>query len=109
MRVADLLEILQITKQSLARVLRELIKEDYILQRSGQSDRRERLLYATPRGYALARRLSEPQLAKMREVLSGLGEERSVAAAKFLENMNTGAGRLPATGRARDGADNELG
>src|SRR5665811_543959 len=64
MRVADLLEILQITKQSLARVLRELIKEGYVAQRSGKVDRRERLLYVTERGGALADRLAAPQLLK---------------------------------------------
>lgn len=96
MRVADLLEILQITKQSLARVLRELIKEGFILQRLGKSDRRERLLYVTPKGHTLMRRLAAPQLAKMRQVLKGLGEDRSAAVAKFLEDMISGTGRSPA-------------
>lgn len=105
MRVADLLEILQITKQSLARVLRELIKEGYIHQRSGEEDRRERLLFVTPRGRALAAQLAEPQVKKMREVLNALGEDRSLAAAKFLEDMISGAGRLPSMRRDReDGA-----
>src|SRR6201988_2215823 len=44
MKVAELLEILRITKQSLARVLRQLIREGYILQREGANDRRQRLL-----------------------------------------------------------------
>jgi DNA-binding MarR family transcriptional regulator len=101
MRVAGLLEILQITKQSLARVLRDLIKEGYIEQRSGKADRRERLLYLTPRGRALARRLAEPQIAKMREALSRIGEEERPAVAEFLEGMISGAGRLPAMKRRR--------
>jgi DNA-binding MarR family transcriptional regulator len=102
MRVADLLEILQITKQSLARVLRELIKEGYIMQRSGKSDRRERLLYVTPRGHTLMRHLAEPQLTKMRQVLKGLGEDRSVAVAKFLEDMASGTGRIPTMQRFQE-------
>jgi DNA-binding MarR family transcriptional regulator len=101
MRVADLLEILQITKQSLARVLRELIKEGYIHQRSGEADRRERLLFVTPRGRELAGQLAAPQVKKMRDVLNALGEDRSLAAAKFLEDMISGAGRLPAMRRGR--------
>ena len=52
LRVADLLEILKITKQSLARVLKQLIEEGFIEQRSGPVDRRERLLYTTAQGAA---------------------------------------------------------
>jgi DNA-binding MarR family transcriptional regulator len=87
MRVADLLEILQITKQSLARVLRELIKEDYIAQHSGESDRRARLLYATERGVALARRLAAPQLEKLGAALSASGRDGNLAVAHFLNAM----------------------
>ena len=53
--VADLLDILKITKQSLGRVLKELVDSGYIEQRTGPQDRRQRLLYATPSGQALAR------------------------------------------------------
>src|SRR5437868_1201359 len=49
MKVAELLDILKITKQSLARVLRQLIQEGYILQREGAKDRRQRLFYVTPK------------------------------------------------------------
>ena len=45
LRVADLLDILNITKQSLSRVLKQLIDQGYIVQKAGASDRRERLLY----------------------------------------------------------------
>ena len=43
--VADLLDILKITKQSLARVLKELVDSGFIEQRTGLEDRRQRLLY----------------------------------------------------------------
>lgn len=95
MRVADLLEILRITKQSLARVLRELIKEGYVTQRSGKADRRERLLYATEQGGALADRLAAPQLLKIGETLGPLGAEGRAAVARFLASMMAGTGRLP--------------
>src|SRR5215207_5355078 len=52
--VADLLDILKITKQSLGRVLKELIEAGFIEQRTGLEDRRQRLLYATPDGQALS-------------------------------------------------------
>jgi DNA-binding MarR family transcriptional regulator len=95
MRVADLLEILRITKQSLARVLRELIKEGYVAQRSGKADRRERLLYVTEQGGALADRLAAPQLSKIGETLGPLGAEGRAAVARFLASMMAGTGRLP--------------
>ncbi len=61
MTVGELLAILKITKQSLARVLGQLIREGYIVQRPGATDRRERRLHLTASGQALERRLSEPQ------------------------------------------------
>ena len=50
LRVADLLEILKITKQSLARVLKQLVDEGWIAQKTGEEDRRERLLRVTDKG-----------------------------------------------------------
>src|SRR5688500_10647038 len=50
LRVADLLEILKITKQSLARVLKDLVDQGWILQKAGDRDRRQRLLHATEKG-----------------------------------------------------------
>lgn len=94
MRVADLLDILRITKQSLARVLRELIKEGYVAQHSGTSDRRERLLYVTDSGGALAERLAAPQIEKMRAALGPLGRDGD-AVRRFLDAMIGDADRTP--------------
>ena len=44
MKVADLLDVLKITKQSLGRVLKQLVDEGYVLQKEGENDRRQRLL-----------------------------------------------------------------
>jgi len=104
MRVADLLEILQITKQSLARVLRELVREGYVRQLSGESDRRERLLYATDKGNALAGRLTELQMVKMQKALAALGPQGAVAVADFFQRMAPDASQL-ALRRSRPGAD----
>src|SRR5438876_11782872 len=58
MKVADLLDLLRITKQSLGRVLRELVDQGYVVQKAGESDRRQRLLHVTAKGEALAMRLA---------------------------------------------------
>jgi len=61
--VSELLAILRITKQSLSRVLSQLLREDFVRQAPGARDRRQRLLELTPAGAALERRLSESQRA----------------------------------------------
>src|SRR6201997_3852660 len=58
MKVADLLDVLKITKQSLGRVLKTLIDEGYVIQKEGAQDRRQRLLYATPKGEMLSLKLA---------------------------------------------------
>lgn len=69
MTVAQLLDILRITKQSLSRVLKELIGQGYIYQKEGESDRRQRLLYLTKAGEELSQRLMAPQIARIRRAL----------------------------------------
>src|SRR5689334_228875 len=64
-KVANLLDILKITKQSLGRVLKQLIDEGYIVQKEGESDRRQRLLFATPKGEALALKLAGLQTRRI--------------------------------------------
>jgi len=63
--VGDLLTILRITKQSLARVLSALIEQGYVVQTPGRSDRRQRLLSLTYAGAALERRLFERQRERL--------------------------------------------
>ncbi len=61
MSVTDLLCILRITKQSLSRVLGQLVRQGFIQQRPGSRDRRQRLLELTEKGVELERQLSENQ------------------------------------------------
>jgi len=61
MTVSDLLGILRITKQSLSRVLSQLVRQGFIVQRPGRRDRRQRLLELTQKGIELERQLSENQ------------------------------------------------
>lgn len=63
--VSDLLGILRITKQSLARVLSVLMEQGYVAQSPGRADRRQRLLTLTPSGQALERRLFERQKERL--------------------------------------------
>ena len=63
--VSDLLSILRITKQSLARVLTTLIEQGYVAQTPGRADRRQRLLTLTASGQALERRLFERQRERL--------------------------------------------
>ena len=63
--VSDLLCILRITKQSLARVLNVLMEQGYVAQASGRADRRQRLLTLTAAGAALERRLFERQRERL--------------------------------------------
>jgi len=73
--VGALLGILRITKQSLARVLRQLVREGFIEQRPGVRDRRQRLLYLTEAGVALERRLTAPQRARFARAYRAAGAQ----------------------------------
>ena len=59
--VSELLGILRITKQSLSRVLGQLVREGFIEQRHGVRDRRQRLLHLTDKGVALENQLTATQ------------------------------------------------
>jgi DNA-binding MarR family transcriptional regulator len=65
MTVGELLSILRITKQSLARVLTVLVEKGYVAQSRGRSDGRQRLLTLTEEGQALERRLFERQRERL--------------------------------------------
>lgn len=87
MRVADLLDVLKITKQSLGRVLRELVDNGYIVQRAGPADRRQRLLYTTPKGEALALELALLQTRRFARALNECGPGARAEACRFLVAM----------------------
>ncbi len=89
LRVADLLEILKITKQSLARVLKQLVEEDFIVQQAGRSDRRERRLFTTQKGSQLARDLATPQLNRIGAAIADLDKDKRDAVTNFLYSMIT--------------------
>lgn len=87
MRVADLLEILQITKQSLGRVLRELVDEGFVESRAGETDRRQRLLYPTPKAERLARGFVGIQSKRIARALDACGPGAQETVQRFLITM----------------------
>src|SRR5215469_13580962 len=87
MKVAELLDVLKITKQSLGRVLKLLIDKGYVVQKEGANDRRQRLLYVSPAGEALAVKLAGLQTARIARVLGELGPGAREAARRFLAGM----------------------
>jgi len=95
LRVADLLEILKITKQSLAPVLKQLIDAGWIVQQTGIADRRERRLRATARGSVLARRLDQLQAARVSGALAACGRGNEDALRRFLFTMISAEERGP--------------
>jgi DNA-binding MarR family transcriptional regulator len=87
MKVADLLDILNITKQSLGRVLKQMVDQGYVVQKEGARDRRQRLLYVTPKGEALALKLAGLQTARITRAFAELGPGAHDAARRFLTAM----------------------
>ncbi|MGE0743762.1 MAG: MarR family winged helix-turn-helix transcriptional regulator [Rhodospirillales bacterium] len=75
MTVSELLGILKITKQSLSRVLGQLVEQGFIVQCPGPRDRRQRLLALTEKGAEMERRLSEPQRARIANAYREAGAE----------------------------------
>ena len=85
--IAELLEILQITKQSLNRVLKELIAESFIEARAGAQDRRHRQLHTTAKGARLAKELAGLQTRRFSRAMDALGEGGRDRAIAFLLAM----------------------
>lgn len=85
--VAELLDVLQITKQSLARVLKQLIDSGFVIQVQGPKDRRQRELYPTRNGRALALRLATPQSRRILEALRATAGDDRAAIETFLKAM----------------------
>lgn len=87
LKVAELLDILQITKQSLARVLKQLVDEGFIIQKAGNEDRRERRLYLSAKGARLTDKLTQIQAKRIEGALAELGQGADAVARNFLFAM----------------------
>src|SRR4030088_1432374 len=87
LKVADLLDVLRITKQSLGRVLKQLLDEGYIVQKTGNNDRRQRLLFATAKGEALVGKLAGLQTDRINRALRDFGPDGANIVRQFLRAM----------------------
>ena len=87
LKVADLLDVLRITKQSLGRVLKQLLDEGYIVQKAGDSDKRQRLLFATAKGESLVAKLAGLQTDRITRALDGIGPSGAEGIKQFLLGM----------------------
>jgi len=77
--VSDLLSLLGVTKQSLARVLADLIAERHVAQTPGTVDRRRRHLYLTESGQILEARLTGRQRARLGQAFAAGGPDAAEA------------------------------
>lgn len=73
--VSGLLKLLRITKQSLSRVLGQLVDEGYILQKTGAEDRRQRLLYLTDKGQEFEKQLFDTQRNRVADAYKTAGPD----------------------------------
>ncbi len=87
MSVAALLETLGITKQSLARVLKQLIDAGYVRQTTGPEDRRQRRLFLSEKGESLRQELLAPQMERIEKAFSGLDGKARRCVKDFLSRM----------------------
>ncbi len=71
--IKELLAILQITKQSLSRVLNQLVREKYIILSTGD-DKRTKKLTLSNKGLELEKKLSEIQINKICNVIKKFDE-----------------------------------
>jgi DNA-binding MarR family transcriptional regulator len=87
-------------------VLKQLVDEGYVLQKEGAQDRRQRLLYVTPKGEALALKLALLQTERIARAFAELGSGAHAAARRFLLAMidsDERAGILRLIGRTENG------
>jgi DNA-binding MarR family transcriptional regulator len=99
--IAALLDILGITKQSLARVLKDLIDNGFIAQQSGREDRRQRLLHVTVKGQELSAELAARQSLRIARALEPIPPEQWGAVRAFLTGLIDPGARPEAAGLAR--------
>ncbi len=85
--IAELLDILKITKQSLNRVLKELLDQNFVEAHAGVADRRQRHLYATAEGRKLALDLAHLQSRRFARVLEAAPDGARQDAIRFLLAM----------------------
>lgn len=84
--IKELLKVLKITKQSLSRVLNQLLKEGYVTISPGL-DKRTKTLILTDKGYNLENKLSLIQTNKIKTTLGNFDENAINSFKKILFEM----------------------
>ena len=107
--VSELLSILKITKQSLSRVLSQLVREGFITQTAGKLDRRQRLLNLTQKGIDLERKLSQSQRERIARAYREAGAEAVEGYRKVLLGMINAEDRQKVLDRSFTAADRPAG
>ena len=87
MVVAELLEILRITKQRLGPVLRQLIDGGLLVQTTNEEDRRQRQLFPTQKGRNLSIELTHMQTRRIKRALQALPNSERDTIKAFLFGM----------------------
>jgi DNA-binding MarR family transcriptional regulator len=85
--IAELLGILKITKQSLNRVLKDLLDQNYVVTRPGETDRRQRRLFLTEEGEILALKMARLHSKRFERVFAQLPDGARAKAREFLLAM----------------------
>lgn len=85
--VTDLLRLLGITKQSLGRVLTDLIERGLVESRAGRNDRRQKLLRLTDEGRTLEAALFEAMRARLSTAYARAGQESVTGFWRVLEGL----------------------
>ena len=101
--VGHLLSILKVTKQSISRVLKDLLEKGYVEQKSGARDRRERLLWLTESGQKLERELTDRQAQRFARAYRETGAEAVEGFRKVLLGLLDPAERLVVDKQVRGG------
>jgi DNA-binding MarR family transcriptional regulator len=101
--VGHLLAILKVTKQSISRVLKDLLEQQYVEQKSGPRDRRERRLWLTDKGQVLERELTDRQSQRFARAYRETGAESVEGFRKVLLGLLDPAERIEVDRRIRGG------
>ena len=91
--VSELLNILVVTKQSLSRVLGQLIRDGFIVRRHSEQDQRKRLLELSNKGKALENALVEKQRLRIAKAYQKAGAEAVEGFRQVLLNIMDDKGR----------------
>ncbi|CAI8442425.1 MAG: Uncharacterised protein [SAR116 cluster bacterium MED-G04] len=85
--ISELLEILNITKQSLSRVLGRLVDDEFVRLEQGQDDKRQRLLSLTDRGHSLEQELTSVQKSRFSRAYKEAGFDSVDGFLTVMQNM----------------------